>query len=154
RQVDAEIAQLKQKREGMKNMIAGLKVQSTEENSDKLAAQLLGQDLNHLKHLQEVIKSKLAQIEFEMGQELYRITKQDKADVPRAPSNNKRLKYMAVAPIGILGLMLGLFLLLEIKAERVADPDALSSRVQSEVYALPPLPTARAIRKRTDADMH
>src|SRR5215467_4206211 len=60
---------------------------------------------------------------------------------------------MAVAPMGVLALMLGLFLLLEIKAERVADPDALSSRVQSEVYALPPLPTARSIRKRTDAGM-
>jgi polysaccharide biosynthesis transport protein len=48
----------------------------------------------------------------------------------------------------VLFLMLGVFLLLEIKAERVGDPEALSTRVQSEVYALPPLPTARSIRKR------
>jgi hypothetical protein len=32
------------------------------------------------------------------------------------------------APAGILFLVLGLFLLLEVKAERVADPEALSSR--------------------------
>ena len=51
--------------------------------------------------------------------------------------------------IGAALLMLGLFLMLEIKAERVADPEALSSRMQSEVYALPPLPTARSIRKRS-----
>ena len=55
---------------------------------------------------------------------------------------------MAAAPVGILFLMLGLFLLLEVKAERVGDPEALSTRVQSEVYALPPLPTARSLRKR------
>ena len=48
--------------------------------------------------------------------------------------------------------MLGVFLLLEVKAERVGDPDALSTRVQSEVYALPPLPTARSLRKRTETD--
>jgi capsular exopolysaccharide synthesis family protein len=68
------------------------------------------------------------------------------------PSNNKRLKYMAIAPVGIMFLMLGLFLILEIKAERIADPDALSTRVQSEVYALPPLPTARSIRKRSASE--
>ena len=72
--------------------------------------------------------------------------------MPKIPSNNKRIKYMAVAPVGILFLMLGLFLLVEIKAERVGDPDALSTRVQSEVYALPPLPTARSIRKRSDPE--
>src|SRR5262249_22464907 len=119
----------------------------------KLEAELLSQDLSTLKHRQEVVKAKLAQIEFEMGQEAFRITVTDKADVPKAPSNNKRIKYLAVAPVGVLGLMLGLFLLLEIKAGRLADPDALSSRVRSEVYALPPLPTARAIRKRTAPDM-
>ena len=86
---------------------------------------------------------KLAQLDFEIGQETYRISVQDKAAPPKAPSNNKRIKYMAVAPVGILFVMLGLFLLVEIKAERVGDPDALSTRVQSEVYALPPLPTVR-----------
>ena len=49
-------------------------------------------------------------------------------------------------------MMLGLFLLLEIKAERIADPDALSNRVRSEVYALPPLPTARSMRKLNVSD--
>jgi Mrp family chromosome partitioning ATPase len=39
--------------------------------------------------------------------------------------------------------------MLEIKAERVGDPEALSTRMQSEVYSLPPLPTARSIRKRS-----
>ena len=52
---------------------------------------------------------------------------------------------MAAAPVGILFTMLGFFLLLEIRAERVADPDALSTRVRSEVYALPPLPNERSV---------
>jgi capsular exopolysaccharide synthesis family protein len=153
KKVEADLAQLVQKRAKMREMIGSLKVQNTERNSDQLEAQLLQQDLSQLRNHHVVIKSKLAQIDFEMGQETYRIVRQDKADVPKAPSNNKRIKYMAMAPVGVLGLMLGLFLLLEIKAERVADPDALSTRVQSEVYALPPLPTTRAIRKRADTDM-
>ena len=53
---------------------------------------------------------------------------------------------MMMLPVGVLFAVLSLFLILEIKAERVADPDLLSSRVQSEVFALPPLPTNRAYR--------
>ena len=91
-------------------------------------------------------------MKFEDNQDKYRVNLVDPASIPRIPSNNKRLKYMAAAPVGVLFMMLGLFLLLEIKAERVADPDALSTRVRSEVYALPPLPTARSIRKRSVAE--
>ena len=54
---------------------------------------------------------------------------------------------MAILPVGVLLAVLGLFLLVEVRAERVADPDMLSSRVQSEVFALPPLPTSRPSRK-------
>ena len=42
---------------------------------------------------------------------------------------------------------MGLCLLLEVRSQRVGDPDMLSSRVQSEVYALPPLPTASSTRR-------
>ena len=67
--------------------------------------------------------------------------------MPKQPYNNKRIKYMAILPVGVLLALLGLFLLMEVKAERVADPDRLSSRVQSEVFALPPLPANRPTRK-------
>jgi succinoglycan biosynthesis transport protein ExoP len=70
----------------------------------------------------------------------------DPASVPKIPSLNKRMRYVMILPVGVLFALLGLFLLLEVKAERVADPDLLSSRVHSEVFALPPLPTSRSPR--------
>ena len=54
---------------------------------------------------------------------------------------------MIVLPVGILFALMGLCLLLEVRSERVGDPDMLSSRVRSEVYVLPPLPTTRTTRK-------
>ena len=147
-ELKAEIGRTTAKRESLKSMMQNLKVEGTTQNTDTLQASLLNQDLMYLKKLQDTINQKLAQVDFEIGQDQYKIIVRDKADVPTVPSNNKRLKYMAVAPVGILCLMLGLFLLIEVKAERVADPEALSTRVQSEVYALPPLPSARSIRKR------
>jgi capsular exopolysaccharide synthesis family protein len=150
--IEAEIDRTTKKRDSLKEMISKLEVKETTHNTESLQASLLNQDLMYLKKLQETINEKLAQVNFEIGQEQYKIKVRDKAEPPKAPSNNKRLKYMAVAPVGVLFLMLGVFLLIEVRAERVADPEALSTRVQSEVYALPPLPTPRAIRKRGVAD--
>jgi capsular exopolysaccharide synthesis family protein len=150
--LEALVDQLKQKRADMRTMIQNLKVESTNQSGEQLRAQTLTHDLSYLRRLHEAVKQRLGQLEFEIGQEAYRIDVQDKASAPRVPSNNKRWKYVFAAPVGILFLMLGLFLLMEVKAERVADPDALSTRVQSEVYALPPLPTARSIRRRAPAD--
>jgi len=48
-----------------------------------------------------------------------------------------------MTPVGVLGLVLGLFLFLEIRSGRVADLDELSRRVPMEVYPVPSLPGTR-----------
>ena len=125
RELEASIDQVRKKREEMQTMAKNLKVERTTQNSEQLQATLLKEDLTYLKRLNETVKSKLAQIDFEIGQEAYRVTVQDRAQPPAAPSNNKRLKYVAAALAAVLMLTLGAFLLLEIKADRVADPVAL-----------------------------
>jgi polysaccharide biosynthesis transport protein len=152
-ELEATLNQLTTKQGSLKAMISKLEVKGTTQNSEQLQASILTQDLTYLKRLQGTIGEKLQQVNFEISQEKYRIIVQDKAAVPQVASNNKRLKFMAIAPVGVLFFMIGLFLLMEVRAERVADPEALSTRVQSEVYALPPLPTARAIRKRGAPDL-
>src|SRR5262249_18326152 len=124
------------------------KVDSRQKNNDTLSYNLANQDLTRLQSLQASLKERLKQLDFEIGQDKFRVTLVDRAREPKIPSNNKRIKYMAAAPVGILFLIVGLFMVLEVKAERVGDLEALSSRVQSEVYALPPLPTSRSIRRR------
>jgi polysaccharide biosynthesis transport protein len=63
------------------------------------------------------------------------------------PSTNKRLKVMAATPFGVLAVVLALFVLVEVRSGRVADPDELTSRVRVEVIAVvPPLPSLRPTR--------
>jgi capsular exopolysaccharide synthesis family protein len=97
------------------------------------------------------LKANLEELDFKTSQENFRVVQVDKAEAPRVATNNKRTKYQIAAPVALLFMVLGLFFLLEVKAERVADPDTLSTRMRSEVYALPPLPTARALRKLSAA---
>jgi polysaccharide biosynthesis transport protein len=91
-------------------------------------------------------------LKYEAAHEKFRVTARETASAAKMASSSKKLKYLAAAPVGILFTMLGFFLLLEIKAQRVADPDALSTRVRSEVYALPPLPNARSVRRLNEPD--
>jgi polysaccharide biosynthesis transport protein len=151
-ELEASIKQLESARKTKSEMLTKLEIKNTDQNSDSFRAARLTMDEAYWRRLQESVKLRLAQLDFEIGQEAFRIRVVDPAAPPVAASNNKRLKLMAVAPVGVLALVLGLFLLVEIKAERVGDPDALSTRVQSEVYALPPLPTVRSIRKRSSGE--
>ena len=122
-------------------------VKNNETNRDAFHAMLLDHELKSLLNKQDQVGKNLEQLKFEAEQDNFRVLLQDPASVPRIASNNKRVKYMAAAPVAILFMMVSLFLVLEIRAERVGDPDALSVRVRSEVFALPPLPTARSMRK-------
>jgi capsular exopolysaccharide synthesis family protein len=93
------------------------------------------------------VHRKLESLDFSKNKNGTKVTHSEPAQIPIEPNNNKRIRYMIVLPVGILFALMGFCLLLEVRSERVGNPDLLSSRVQSEVYALPPLPTARSTRR-------
>ena len=141
------VEELTQKKADTAALFELLKIEKKEVNSDTFQYTLLNYELQSLLNKRDQVTANLAQLDFESEQDNFRVVLVHPASEPKTASNNKLIKYMAAAPVGILFMVLGLFLLLEIKAERVADPDSLSTRVRSEVYALPPLPTARSLRK-------
>jgi hypothetical protein len=124
RDLEAAVEEASLKRLSYRRYIAQLQVTSGPRNTEQLRTSLLNQDLTYLKKLQDTINQKLAQVNFEIGQEQYKISVQDKADVPKVPANNQRLKYMTVAPVVILFLIIGAFLVREIKATRRDAPEA------------------------------
>ena len=151
-QLSARVAELKRLKEKQAALFKDMQIEQKESNDDTFEATYLTKQIDSLMHWEEQVRKNLEQLTFEANQDKYRVVMVDPASASKVPSNNKQIKYMAVAPVGVLILLLSLFLLLEIKDQRVADPDALSNRVRSEVYALPPLPTARSIRKLSESD--
>jgi capsular exopolysaccharide synthesis family protein len=152
RDVEFKIASLKKKKEKQAEMFKAVDLEHKVSNDDTFEATILDYQVRKFQHREDQVERNLEQLKFEAARDTYRVVLVDEATAPISPSNDKRLKYMAAAPVGVLFMLLGLFLLLEVKSERVADPDALSTRVRSEVYALPPLPTARAIRKLSGSE--
>jgi polysaccharide biosynthesis transport protein len=145
--IKRKVAALKISKTSLMQLLNKFDGEKQQSSSDTVRATFLRDEINSLTNMYDQVHRKLEQLRFETAKDLVRIDRVDPASIPKIPSNNKRLKYMAIAPVGILFAILGLFMLLEVKAERVADPDLLSSRVQSEVFALPPLPTDQSTRK-------
>lgn len=156
RDLEVKVQQLMNKQVSQRRILEQVKVEKKTTNNDSFQFAYLTHELTALLNREEQVKKNFESVEFQGNQEPYRVVLVDPAAVPKIPSNNKRIKYIATAGVVVLFITLGLFLLLEVKAERVADPDDLSSRIRSEVYALPPLPTARSIRKLSvpEADNH
>ena len=100
-------------------------------------------ELTRLQNMHDQVDRKLEQLNFTKDKAVINIEETNPAQEPKVPYNNKRQRYMLILPVVVLLAVIGGFLLIEVKAERVADPDMLSSRVQSEVFALPPLPSSR-----------
>lgn len=142
-----KIEALEVKKKSLMEMRDKYQVQEQRSSEDTLQATFLRGDIDALTGTIRTVQQKLEQLRFEDKNDLVRVSPQDEASLPKIPSINKRIRYMAILPLAMLFAVVGLFLLLEIKAERVGDPDMLSTRVQSEVFALPPLPTTRGQKK-------
>jgi succinoglycan biosynthesis transport protein ExoP len=67
------------------------------------------------------------------------------ARISRSPSGDNRTKVMAAAPVLMLALSCLIFIFLEFRSGRVADPDELSQRIRIGVIGVvPPLPSLNA----------
>jgi len=146
-EIKHKIEELRLKCRKLTELINKFEVEKKHSHTDALEATFERDDLSRYYNMFDQVNRKLDTLEFSKDKAGIEIERTDPAELPRVPNNNKRLRYMALLPVAVLFGVLGLFLLLEVRSERVGDPDVLSSRVQSEVYALPPLPTTRSARK-------
>ena len=116
REREVAVEKARRKKIAQVQYLEQLKVVTKVQNDDTLNAMLLNQELSTLISRKELVTKNLAQLQFEANEENFRVVLLDPAAVPKIPVNNKRLKYMAAAPVAVFFIMLGLFLRLEIKA--------------------------------------
>ena len=112
------VASLVKQRESQATYFEGLKV---EKNVEKPAASDIGivqRQLDVLLRREDQVSMQLKQLEFMSSQEHVRVTLHDAAVAPNAPTNNDRIKYMAVAPIAVLLALIGLAFLVPAKGSR------------------------------------
>lgn len=121
-----------------------LEVKNKGQAVDTVEIALIQVEHDTLKGLQESVTKRLEQLKYEAkGEARIRPVNSGGAMVPGKPISDKRLTFLAATPVGVLGAVLGLIVLLELRSGRVDDPEVLSSRIKHEVFSIAPLPSLR-----------
>ncbi len=142
REAEAEVGKLKILKETLTAELAKVKLENKKLVTDAVELELIHESRASLTGMQQVVNKRLEQLKFESKGEA-RIRPVNAAVPPGSPLSDKRVQYLAMAPVGVLGLVLVLVVLLEIRSGRVGDTDVLSSRVRHEVFSIAPLPNIR-----------
>jgi capsular exopolysaccharide synthesis family protein len=147
----ARVNSLKAQKAGLEILQSKIQVAKQREGSDVVDLALIREALDGLREMKSAVRKRLEQLNFDSKSEA-RISQINEARAIGIPLGDSRKKYMAVAPVGVMVALLGLFVLLEVKSGRVGTPDELSARTHLEVYGLPVMPgspAARSIRLRS-----
>ena len=153
--LETEIVKSQIEEEQLSERIEQLRVETRDANNEALEMRLVEASLSSSRGMLDTIDKNIQQIEYEMGgSDTAAIHVRARAKETGIPISAARTKIMAAAPVGVLGLVLGLFVLLEMRSGRVADPEDLPSRVRLDVLGVvPPLPAmrpARSLRAQRD----
>jgi succinoglycan biosynthesis transport protein ExoP len=141
-EIETELIAAKNNETKLQEHLVNMEIDNKAAGGDALEVVFAKEELNNDQNLEKTIKSQVDQLEFESKGP----ARVDKANERTRvePSTNKRLKVMAATPVGVLALVLGFFVFLEIRSGRVGDPDEVAARVRVEVIAVvPPLPSLR-----------
>ncbi len=145
--IDRQVAELRANKVRLEDWLGKVEVTNRQQSTDAVRASFLNADWQQHRQMLQSVNSRLEQLEYE-AQGMRRIFLIDRATPPGGPLADKQKKYIAIAPIGMLGLVLALTTLLELRGQRVAGATDLSGRMSLEVFTVPPLPTPRLASAR------
>ena len=120
-----------------------LEVASRETATDRFDVSIQTSDYNTYKGMIDRVEQRLQSLKFESKGDA-KVTLWNRANVPQVPASDYRKRLLLATPAGVLAALVGVFMLLEIRAGRIATAEELSSRSKVEVLGvLPPLPGPR-----------
>jgi capsular exopolysaccharide synthesis family protein len=145
-EAEGDLAALRSQANALRTRLDQMSVQNKEANSEVLLREFARLDVERASQVLHVIEDNLGQLQSESHSPLTRVQLESPARRSNRPNSANQIKIMALAPIVTLAGVLSLFVLLEARSGRVADPDELPGRVHVPVLSVvPPLPMVRSV---------
>jgi hypothetical protein len=119
-----KVAGLLKQKELLAKFYERVKADSSLADDDSFEVTLVKRELDILLKSDDQLRTNLEELEFKARLEDYRVVQVDPAKPSTIPTNNDRMKYMIAAPIAVLLLLFGLFLLIPIKEGTAIQPSA------------------------------
>jgi len=146
KQLQAKIIALQSFKKAYEDRLEKISFDNKQETGNQVQMAFAQEDIKAIRTMNDTLQRRLEEMEFSSRNDA-RITKRSDAFPPGLPVSDYRTKLMVGAPFGLICLVAGFFMVVEIRAGRVGDPDDLASRARVEIIGvLPPLPTARPAR--------
>ena len=138
---DAQLraASLRATKAKLEASLGRLEITNREQNTDSVKITLIQADLRHLEEMQAAVNRRLEQYRYEARGQA-KIRRISEAIPSGGPASDMRPRLLALAPIVALGLVMGFFTLLEVRAGRICNPADLSRLLTSELFLVPQLP--------------
>jgi capsular exopolysaccharide synthesis family protein len=141
-ELKAQIENMKIRKSYYEQHVNNMQVKNQQQSTDAVKVALIREDLSSLRAMKDSVQKRIEQLRFDSRSEA-RIKTIDRAKEFGTLKGDSRRKLYAMTPVGVIAMVLGLFLLLEIRNGRVADLEEVSRRVPVEVYPVPSLPATR-----------
>jgi capsular exopolysaccharide synthesis family protein len=142
-----ELNDLLVREQAVRKSMENSKITLQNDESKELQLAFRRADLARSESILDSIQRALEQAQFE-SQGQSQISLIQKARPIAMASNDKRWKFMAMAPLGTFLAVAALCVFVEMRSGRVSNPDDLASRARLEVLGVvPPLPSPRSARK-------
>ena len=142
-QISQIVKNLRIKKDSYERELGRLKVENNKQQGDEMDIRFRQEELSSQRQLLNIVHKKYETLEFD-STAVERIKRITTARAEGSPIGDKRTQYMAMAPVGVLGAVLALVILLEIRSGRVGDTEVLAARMRHEVFSIAPLPSLRA----------
>jgi capsular exopolysaccharide synthesis family protein len=140
------LSKLQEEEAAIQAQLDEIKIERTNEGNDALKAEFLKTDLARATDSLSKVSVMLSTLELESSGQASVSNVSPAKPLLRPTSDNRKLMTVAMPVLALLAT-LGLFLLIEVRAGRVADPDDVAARVRVGVIGVvPPLPSALPAR--------
>ena len=141
---EVKVAGLKTRLAQLDERLEKLNIRTRSAGADELTLEFARQDLSRAEAVLDTVTRSLDQAEFEAKGPVARFRQEYQAKASNSSYADHRVKVMAAVPAGMFLGVLGLFVLVELRAGRVHDPEELPDRLRLNVLGVvPPLPKGR-----------
>ena len=145
RTAEVRVQGLRSQIEQLNKMLESVNIKTRTDSQELLTLELMRDELKNAEDMLSTVQKQLSQAEFDAKNPLARVRLEYEARPSNRPNTNNRTKIMAVAPFGMLVLVMVLCVIIELSAGRVVDPDDLPGRVHVPVIGVvPPLPQVQS----------
>ena len=125
----------------LQQQLKDAEIEAKTANNETVEVQFAQAELDYNQEILDTVRRRLEQLNLDADKGT-QIVHRQRAEAPKVPTSDRRTRVLIATPVLMLFATCALFILIEFRSGRVADPDEFSQRLRLGVIGVvPPLPS-------------